>query len=120
MKTLLTSQIALVLGLAAIVATGCGSSSSSSAVRQGNTPVKLAFNDPGYPAACEKSLETADSKGNAFNADQAKTFCGCLRQQARSGGLSSQSEDSITNDQFRSLFSTCQAQLGTTTSGTTT
>jgi hypothetical protein len=119
MTRLRTRHVALGLSLAALGVAGCGSSSSSSSsgttpasvVKQGNAPVKVAFNDPGYPAACEKSMETPDTKGNALSPAQAKTFCGCVQQRAQSQGLSTQSEESISVDQFRAMFTTCEAQL---------
>lgn len=125
-----THTIALAVSTVALAAAGCGSSSSSSnttrtappasVVARGNAPVKLTFSDPGYPAACEKSLETPNGKGDAFNTAQAKAYCGCLQQQAQSQGLASQSEQSIKLAQFRSLFSTCLAQLRAAGATTTT
>jgi hypothetical protein len=106
---------ALALSVAALALAGCGSSSSTSsespAVQQGNAPVKTAFDAPGYPAACHKSLETPNSHGAAFSPSQAQVFCGCLQQQAQSRGLSSQSEQSITLDQYKSIFAACKSSL---------
>lgn len=105
---------------------GCGSSNSSSAygntpaVQRGNAPVSVSFNSSGYPAACQKSLETPNSQGAAFTPAQATSFCACLVQQAGSSGLASESEASITNDQFKSLFATCRSQLSGQGSQTTT
>jgi hypothetical protein len=123
-----THHIALIVTTVALAAAGCGGSASSTsqtsppsaAVARGNAPIKLTFADRGYPAACHKSLETPNEKGNALNPAQAKTFCACLQQQAQSRNLSSQSEQSISNAQFRTLFSACLAQLrGTGTTSAT-
>ncbi len=116
-----------VLLVGAVVIAGCGSSSSSSssgsgsasAVARGNAPVSVAFDSSRYPAACQKSLETPNSQGAAFTSAQASTFCACLQQQARSKRLASESEQSITDDQFRALFHTCEAQLSSQASQTT-
>src|SRR5437588_12534120 len=95
-RTALVGSLAsLALSLALALA-GCGSSNSTSsespAVQKGNAPVKVTFTDPGYRAACEKSLQTPNSQGAALNPGQAQAFCGCLEQQAQSRGLSQQSE----------------------------
>lgn len=126
MHRLGTRHLTPVLIAAAVAVAACGSSSKTttsakaptpatsstasvptSVVAEGNAPVKLAFDSAGYPAACQKSLETPNSKGHAFTHGQAKTMCGCLQQKARAKGLSSESEESITVKQFASLFKTC-------------
>src|SRR5438309_3738830 len=120
----LSHRTALVGSLASLALAGCGSSNSTSsespAVQKGNAPVKVTFTDPGYRAACEKSLQTPNSQGAALNPGQAQAFCGCLEQQAQSRGLSQQSEQSISDAQFKSMFAACQHQLGTSGSSANT
>jgi hypothetical protein len=121
------STLVATLVLAGSVAiAGCGSSNTSKgygttpAVARGNAPISVSFDSSAYPAACQKSLETPNSQGAAFTPAQASTFCTCLVQQAGSSGLASESEASITNDQFKSLFDTCRGQLSGQGSQTTT
>jgi len=96
---------------------------SPSAVAQGNAPVKIAFDNSGYLAACEKSLQTPNSQGKAFSHSQAVATCGCMQQQAKAEGLGSKSEASITDKQFSALLTTCTKRAtggGSTGAGTTT